>query len=45
VARLQAFKRLRTRHERRADVHLGLLHLACALICRPQLRTPDLMLL
>jgi transposase len=30
---LHAFKRLRTRYERRADIHLGLLQLACALIC------------
>ena len=30
---LHAFKRLRTRYERRADLHLGLLRLACALIC------------
>ena len=28
-----AFKRLRTRYERSADLHLGLLQLACALIC------------
>ena len=30
---LHQFKRLRTRYECRADLHLGLLHLACALIC------------
>ena len=30
---LHAYKRLRTRYERRADLHLGLLRLACALIC------------
>jgi transposase len=30
---LHQFKRLRTRYERRADLHLGLLHLACTLIC------------
>jgi len=35
---LHAFKRLRTRYERRADLHLGLLQLACALICYRQLR-------
>jgi hypothetical protein len=34
---LHAFKRLRTRYERRADIHLGLLRLACALICYRQL--------
>jgi transposase len=32
-----AYKRLRTRYERRADIHLGLLQLACALICYRQL--------
>ena len=36
---LHAFKRLRTRYERRADIHLGLLHLACALICYRRLRS------
>ena len=30
---LHAFKRLPTRYEYRADLHLGLLQLACALIC------------
>jgi hypothetical protein len=34
---LYAFKRLRTRYEHRADIHLGLLQLACALICYRQL--------
>lgn len=34
---LHAFKRLRTRYERRADLHLGLLQLACALICHRRL--------
>lgn len=34
---LHAFKRLRTRYERRADIHLGLLQLACSLICHRQL--------
>jgi len=34
---LHGFKRLRTRYERRADLHLGLLQLACALICHRQL--------
>ncbi len=34
---LHAFKRLRTRYERRADIHLGLLQLACALICHREL--------
>jgi transposase len=35
---LHAFKRLRTRYERRGDLHLGLLQLVCALICYRQLR-------
>jgi transposase len=30
---LHQFKRLRTRYERRADIHLALLRLACAIIC------------
>ncbi|ALE75863.1 transposase [Pseudonocardia sp. EC080625-04] len=34
---LHAFKRLRTRYERRADIHLGFLRLACALICHREL--------
>ena len=36
---LHAFKRLRTRYERRADIHLGLMQLACALICYRRLRS------
>ncbi len=32
-AQLHAFKGLRTSCERRVDVHLGLMQLACALIC------------
>jgi len=35
---LHAYKRLRTRYERRADIHLGLLQLACALICHRHLK-------
>jgi hypothetical protein len=34
---MHAFKRLRTRYERRADIHRGLLQLACSLICYRQL--------
>ena len=34
---LHTFKRLRTRYEPRADIHLGLIQLACALICYRQL--------
>jgi hypothetical protein len=37
MAWLHAFKRLRTRYEHRADIHLGLLQLACALIRYRQL--------
>jgi transposase len=37
IAWLHACKRLRTRYERRADIHLGLLQLACALIRHQQL--------
>ncbi len=36
---LHQFKRLRTRYERRADLHHGLLELACSLICLRRLRT------
>ncbi len=37
IAWLHAFKRLRNRYERRADIYLGLLQPACALICYRQL--------
>ncbi len=37
LAWLHAFTRLRTRYERRGDIHLGLLQLACDLICYRQL--------
>ncbi len=36
---LHAFKRLRTRSERRADLHQAMLSLACAVICLRQLLT------
>lgn len=39
VAWLHRFKRLRIRYERRADLHQGLLALACSLICLRRLRT------
>ncbi|MFJ2877191.1 IS5 family transposase [Streptomyces sp. NPDC086796] len=39
LAWLHQFKRLRTRYERRADLHQGLLDLACSLICLRRLRT------
>ncbi len=35
---LRQFKRLRTRYEIRADLHLGLLQLACSIICLRRLR-------
>ena len=35
---LHAFKRLRVRYERRADIHHALLTLACAIICLRKLR-------
>jgi transposase len=35
---LRQFKRLRIRYERRADLHQGLLELACSLICLRRLR-------
>ena len=36
---LHQFKRLRIRYERRADLHQGLLELACSLMCLRRLRT------
>ncbi|GGQ37072.1 hypothetical protein GCM10010266_70600 [Streptomyces griseomycini] len=36
---LHQFKRLRIRYEIRADLHLGLLQLACIIICLRRLRT------
>lgn len=36
---LHQFKRLRIRYEIRADLHQGLLQLACAIICLRRLRT------
>ncbi|MFF8582889.1 IS5/IS1182 family transposase, partial [Streptomyces albidoflavus] len=36
---LHQFKRLRIRYERRADLHQGLLELACSLIRLRRLRT------
>jgi transposase len=35
---LHQFKRLRTRYEIRADLHQGLLELACSIICLRRLR-------
>jgi transposase len=36
---LHAFKRLRTRYERRADIHQALLSLACSVVCVRTLNT------
>lgn len=36
---LHQFKRLRIRYEIRADLHLGLLQLACSIICLRRLKT------
>lgn len=36
---LHQFKRLRIRYERRADLHQGLLELACSLVCLLRLRS------
>ncbi|RLV65088.1 transposase IS4 family protein [Streptomyces sp. CBMAI 2042] len=36
---LHQFKRLRTRYEQRADLHQGLLELACSRICLRRLGT------
>ncbi|ROR37535.1 DDE family transposase [Kitasatospora cineracea] len=36
---LHQFKRLRIRYETHADLHLGLLQLACGIICLRKLRT------
>ncbi|AJF66604.1 transposase [Streptomyces vietnamensis] len=36
---LHQFKRLRIRYERRADLHQGLLELACSFLCLRRLRT------
>jgi transposase len=38
---LHGFRRLRTRFERRADIHEGLLKLACCLICWRTLQRSD----
>jgi transposase len=37
---LHQFRRLRTRWERRADIHQALLTLACSIICLRRLRSP-----
>jgi IS5 family transposase len=40
LAWLVGYRRLRVRYERRADILLGFLQLACALICLKQLHQP-----
>jgi hypothetical protein len=37
---LSCFRRLQVRYERRADILLGFVHLACALLCLKQLNQP-----
>jgi transposase len=39
LAWLHAFRRLRTRYERRADTHQAMISLACSIICLRKLRT------
>jgi IS5 family transposase len=40
LAWLVGYRRLQVRYERRADILLGFLHLACALICLKALNQP-----
>jgi transposase len=40
LAWLVGYRRLQVRYERRADILLGFLQLACALICRKSLDGP-----
>jgi hypothetical protein len=40
LAWLSCYRRLQVRYERRADILLGFLHLACALICVKLLDSP-----
>jgi hypothetical protein len=40
LAWLVGYRRLQVRHERRAEILLGFLHLACALICLKSLNQP-----
>jgi transposase len=40
LAWLAGYRRLQVRYERHADILLGFLQLACALICLKQLNTP-----
>jgi transposase len=40
IAWLHQFRRLRVRHERRADIHQAFLSLGCILICHRTLNPP-----
>jgi transposase len=40
LAWLVGYRRLQIRYERRADILLGFLHLACALVCLRSLNRP-----
>ena len=40
LAWLVGYRRLQVRYERRAEILLGFLHLACALICLKSLNHP-----
>jgi hypothetical protein len=40
LARLVGYRRLQVRHERRADILLGFMYLACSLICLKSLNRP-----
>ena len=40
LAWLVGYRRLQVRYERRADILLGFVHLACALLCLKQLNQP-----
>ena len=40
LAWLVSYRRLQVRYERRADILLGFVHRACALLCLKQLNQP-----
>jgi hypothetical protein len=41
LAGLVGYRRLQVRHERRADILLGFVYLACALICLKAANQPE----
>jgi hypothetical protein len=41
LAWLVGYWRLQVRYERRADILLGVIHLACALLCLARLNRPE----